>query len=68
MNKELDDILKDRESWFAWKNIKPIYDLVQEIKSIKIDDIEFCIDDCITITHKQKLPKDYLDKLDSCLK
>ncbi|WP_456479464.1 tRNA 5-methoxyuridine(34)/uridine 5-oxyacetic acid(34) synthase CmoB [Nautilia sp.] len=44
----INDILKEREKWFGWKNIKPIYEKIKrwkikneksDVKNVKLDDI-----------------------------
>ena len=42
----IEKILKERQKWFEWKNIKPIYDKVMKFQ---VPSSEFDIDDIITI-------------------
>ena len=42
----IEKILKERQKWFEWKNIKPIYDKVMKFQVLSS---EFDIDDIITI-------------------
>jgi len=58
----INEILKERQKWFEWKNIKPVYERIQKwkkengklnIKNIKLDDIiKISIDES-----KEKLDK-----------
>ena len=42
----IEKILKERQKWFEWKNIKPIYD---KVIKFQVPSSEFDIDDIITI-------------------
>lgn len=57
-------ILKEREKWFEWKNIKPIK---QELDNLKIEDSSYKIEDIIQIsTSKDKEPQ--IEKIAKMLK
>ena len=51
----LDDIRQERQKWFNWKNIKPLFDAVEEVKSINIDKVDVLLDDYIKIGKKDDL-------------
>ena len=51
----LDDIRQERQKWFNWKNIKPLFDAVEEVKSINIDNVDVLLDDYIKIGKKDDL-------------
>ena len=51
----LDDIRQERQKWFNWKNIKPLFDAVEEVKSINIDKVDVLLDDYVKIGKKDDL-------------
>jgi tRNA (mo5U34)-methyltransferase len=51
----LDDIRQERQKWFNWKNIKPLFDAVEDVKSINIDKVNVLLDDYIKIGKKDDL-------------
>ena len=51
----LDDIRQERQKWFNWKNIKPLFDAVEDVKSINIDKVDVLLDDYIKIGKKDDL-------------
>ena len=60
----IDKILKEREKWFEWKNIKPIK---QELDNLKIEYSSYKIEDIIQIsTSKDKEPQ--IEKIAKILK
>jgi tRNA (mo5U34)-methyltransferase len=60
----IDKILKEREKWFEWKNIKPIK---QELDNLKIEYSSYKIEDIIQIsTSKDKEPQ--IEKIAKMLK
>ena len=60
----IDKILKEREKWFEWKNIKPIK---QELDKLKIKDSSYKIEDIIQISiSKDKEPQ--IEKIAKMLK
>ena len=38
---QIDEIKKDRQKWFSWKNIAPLKEAVDSLKDYKVDKIEF---------------------------
>ncbi|GAB6045292.1 tRNA 5-methoxyuridine(34)/uridine 5-oxyacetic acid(34) synthase CmoB [Caminibacter profundus] len=49
---KIENILKERQKWFEWKNIKPIY---EEVTKFQVTSSEFKIDDIIEIKTDEKL-------------
>lgn len=55
----IEDIRKERQKWFNWKNIKPLYDAVEKVKRIDLDkDIDITLSDYVKFGSKDDLNKE----------
>ena len=51
----VDEIRQERQKWFNWKNIKPLYDAVEKVKQIKTDDLNIELGDYVKVESKDNL-------------
>ena len=51
----LNNIRKERQKWFDWKNIKPLYEAVNNVKNIKINKCDLKLDDIVSVGNKSIL-------------
>jgi len=63
----LEEYRKNKAKCITWKNIKPIYDAVQEAKTVEIDNINLELDDWVSITTQSDISKEDHKKIyDAC--
>ena len=64
----LRNIRQEREKWFFWKNIKPIHDAVNDVKTIQIENLTFILDDYVEISTKHTIKEKDLYIINEALK
>ena len=65
MNKNLNNIRKERQKWLNWKNIKPMREALENIKQIQLNNLEIILDDWVTIKNDTTLSKENLKLLET---
>jgi len=51
----LEEIRKKRAKWFEWKNIKPMVEALENIRSINTDNLKYHLQDWVTIGDNESL-------------
>ena len=59
----IQEILKERQKWFEWKNIKPIYLALEEFKNKKLKTKNVKLDDIIEIETEENLEIEKIAKM-----
>ena len=54
----LNKIRKERQKWFDWKNIKPLYSAVKDVKNIDINDSSLILEDIVSAGFNCNLSND----------
>ena len=64
----LNEIRKERQKWFNWKNIKPIYDALEKLKAINPKVTNYKLNDTIEIELDKSYESEYADLIEDSAK
>lgn len=59
----LNEIRNERVKWFEWKNIQPMVEAVENIKSINPDNLKISLEDWVTVGEKGSLSNEEFEVL-----
>jgi len=64
----LNEIRKERQKWFNWKNIKPIYDALEKLKATNPKVTNYKLNDTIEIELDKSYESEYADLIEDSAK
>lgn len=64
----LEEIRKERQKWFNWKNIKPIYEALKKLKATSPKVIDYKLTDTIEIELDKSYESKYADSIEEIAK
>ncbi|MEA3288711.1 MAG: tRNA 5-methoxyuridine(34)/uridine 5-oxyacetic acid(34) synthase CmoB [Campylobacterota bacterium] len=64
----LSEVREEREKWFTWKNVKPMMEALDKIRTIDTANIDTKLQDWVTSGNKDSLSKDDHKRLEDNLK